>query len=59
MSSEPSQARDALQSLAVSGLTLEKKKSWFGSLRDVVHKSALQAKSTVDSFRADQTNPDS
>ena len=55
----PSPARDSLKgSLDVAstdaGLSLKKKKSWFGSLRDAVQKGALQAKATVDSFRGDQ-----
>ena len=36
------------------GLTLGKKKSWFGNLRDVVQKGALQAKATVASIRGEQ-----
>lgn len=37
-----------------SPLTLSKKKSWFGSLRNVMSKGALQAKAAVDGFRADE-----
>ena len=54
----PSPARDALpgnlDTATEPTLTLGKKKSWFGSLRDVVQKGALGAKAAVDSFRADQ-----
>lgn len=34
---------------------LKKRKSWMASLRDVVQRGALQAKSAVDVFRGDQT----
>lgn len=34
--------------------TLKTKKSWFGSLRDVVQKGALQAKAAVDLLRTDR-----
>lgn len=53
---EPSPAREALESNldADTGLALSKKKSWFGSLRDVVQKGALQAKAAVDSIRGEQ-----
>lgn len=60
----PSPARDALKSNldantdADSTLTLTKKKSWFGSLRDVVQKGALQAKAAVDTWRTDQPKSD-
>lgn len=53
----PSPARDALKSnldaATDSGLSLKKKKSWFGSLRDVVHKGAMQAKWAVETLRND------
>lgn len=39
-----------------SGLTLSKKKSWFGGLGNAVHKVALQAKAAVDLFRIDPQN---
>lgn len=54
----PSPARDALKGslkAAESDLGLKKRKSWFGSMRDVVHKGALQAKAAVDSMRGDDT----
>lgn len=35
-------------------LTLKKKKSWFGSVKDIFQKSALQAKAAVDSVRGEQ-----
>lgn len=54
----PSPARQALKgNLDAAGdseLSLKKKRSWFGSLRDAVHKGALQAKAAVDTFRGDQ-----
>lgn len=58
--SEPSPARDALRSNLSAADTgtepgLKKKKSWFGSMRDVFHKGALQAKGVVDSMRGEQT----
>ena len=37
--------------------SFRKKKSWFGSIRDVFQKGALQAKAAVDSFRTDQHKP--
>ncbi|KAF2487828.1 hypothetical protein BDY17DRAFT_19186 [Neohortaea acidophila] len=39
-----------------SGLTLSKKKSWFGGLGNAVHKVALQAMAAVDLFRIDPQN---
>lgn len=56
---EPSPAHDSLRrNLDVNepgtGLTLSKKKSLFGNLRDAVQKGALQAKATVDSIRGEQ-----
>ena len=54
----PSPAREALQANlgaeTESTLSLKKRKSWMGSIRDVFQKGALQAKAAVDSFRSDQ-----
>lgn len=53
----PSPARDALKGnlkAAEAELPLRKKKSWFGSMKDVFHKGALQAKAAVDSMRGEQ-----
>ena len=59
----PSPARDALKANlttdADSTLSLKKRKSWLGSIRDVFQKGALQAKAAVDSFRSDQEKPES
>lgn len=52
-----SPARDALQGQLDAALTL-KKKSWFGSLRDTVSKTALQAKAAVDTLRGEQSKDD-
>lgn len=52
-----SPALDALKGnlkAADAGLGLRKRKSWFGSMKDVVHKGALQAKAAVDSMRGEQ-----
>ena len=59
----PSPARDALRSsLSVVGtdaeLTLKKRKSWFGSVKDIFHRSALSAKAAVDGVRGDQVKGD-
>ena len=54
---EPSPARDALRGnlkASEANMGLKKRKSWFGSVRDVFHKGALQAKAAVDSFRSEQ-----
>lgn len=54
---EPSPARDALKGnlrADEADLGLKKRKSWFGSMRDVFHKGALQAKAAVDSMRGEQ-----
>ncbi|KAM0709857.1 hypothetical protein Q7P35_003899 [Cladosporium inversicolor] len=37
-------------------LTLNKKQSWFGSFRSVVHRSALSAKAAVESLRGNQAS---
>lgn len=44
---EHSPARAALE----RSLTLNKKQSWFGSIRNVVHQGALSAKAAVESLR--------
>ena len=46
--------RGKLDAAGDADLSLKKKRSWFGSLRDAVHKGALQAKTAVDTFRGDQ-----
>jgi hypothetical protein len=56
----PSPARDALRSNLSAAdseptQTLKKRKSWMASLRDAVHRGAMQAKSAVDLFRGDQS----
>lgn len=57
----PSPAREALANNldTDSNLTLCKKKSWFGSLRNVVSKGALSAKAAVDSIRVEQNKSES
>lgn len=53
---EPSPACDALKDNLRAddgGSGLKKRKSWFGSMREVFHKGALQAKAAVDSMRGD------
>lgn len=37
--------------MAANSPTLRKKQSWMGSIREVVHQSALGAKAVVDSLR--------
>jgi hypothetical protein len=44
---ESSPARVALE----KSLTLNKKQSWFGSIKNAVHQSALSAKAAVESIR--------
>ena len=54
---QPSPARDSLKGnlrASEADTGLKKRKSWFGSMRDVFHKGALQAKAAVDSMRGDQ-----
>ncbi len=59
----PSPARESLRgnlSIAEGEVTiLKKKRSWMAGLRDVVSKSALQAKAAVDIFRGDQQKAES
>lgn len=44
---EGSPARSALE----KSLTLNKKQSWFGSIKSAVHQGALAAKAAVESLR--------
>lgn len=37
--------------MAANSPTLRKKQSWMGSIREVVHQSALGAKAVMDSLR--------
>lgn len=54
-SDEGSPARAALE----RSLTLNKKQSWFGSIKNVVHQGALTAKAAMESLRgAALTNSD-
>lgn len=54
--SPPAASRGSSVADTNSGLTLRKKKSWFGGLGNAVHKVALQAKAAVDLFRIDPQN---
>jgi len=45
---EGSPARTALE----ESLTLNKKQSWFGSIKSVVHQGALSAKAAVEALRS-------
>ena len=51
-----SPARDSLRGNLKASETdhgLKKRKPWFGGMRDVFHKGALQAKAAVDSMRGE------
>ena len=49
----PSPAREALQGHLDNQLSLNKKKSWFGAARDVMHQGVLHAKGYVDLIRGE------
>lgn len=49
--STPGKSPPARQATLETSLTLNKKQSWFGSIKSAVHQSAISAKAAVESLR--------